>query len=43
MWMGLALLIESRLWITGVVQQSRDRSLADRLLGQVHACAHSVS
>jgi len=43
MWMGLALLIESRLWIAGVVQQSRDRSLADRLLHQVHACAHSAS
>ena len=43
MWMGLALLIESRLWIAGVVQPSRDRSLADRLLGQVRACAHSVS
>jgi IS1 family transposase len=43
MWMGLALLVESRLWIAGVVQQSRDRSLADRLLRQVRACAHSVS
>ena len=43
MWMGLALLIESRLWIAGVVQQSRDRSLADRLLHQVRACAHSIS
>src|SRR5256714_4664893 len=43
MWMGLALLVESRLWIAGVVQHSRDRSLADRLLHQVRACAHSVS
>jgi len=43
MWMGLALLIESRLWLAGVVQQSRDRSLADRLLHQVHACAQAVS
>ena len=43
MWMGLALLIESRLWIAGVVQHSRDRSLADRLLRQVRACAHGVS
>jgi hypothetical protein len=41
--MGLALLIESRLWIAGVVQQSRDRSLADRLLRQVRACAQAVS
>jgi hypothetical protein len=43
MWMGLALLIESRLWLAGVVQPSRDRSLADRLLQQVRACAHAVS
>src|SRR5436305_11259192 len=43
MWMGLAVLIESRLWIAGVVQKSRDRSLADRLLHQVRACAQSVS
>ena len=41
--MGLALLIESRLWRAGVVQKSRDRSLADRLLHQVRACAHSAS
>src|SRR5438132_11753353 len=26
MWMGLALLVESRLWIAGAVQKSRDRS-----------------
>ncbi len=43
MWMGLALLIESRLWIADVVHHSRDRSLADRLLRQVRTCAHSVS
>lgn len=41
--MGFALLVESRLWIAGVVQKSRDRSLADRLLHQVRACAHGVS
>jgi len=41
--MGLALLIECRLWIAGVVQQSRDRSLADRLLQQVRACAYAAS
>ena len=41
--MGLALLVESCLWIAGVVQKSRDRSLADRLLHQVRACAHGVS
>ena len=43
MWMGLAWLIESRLWRAGVVQKSRHRSLADRLLHQVRACAYSAS
>ena len=38
-WMGLALMVSTRLWIAGVVQFSRDRSLADRLLSQVRRCA----
>ena len=44
MWMGLALLMESRLWIAGVVQPSRDRSLADRVPSQTgHPIALSAS
>jgi IS1 family transposase len=38
-WMGLAMMVSTRLWLGGVVQFSRDRSLADRLLGQVRRCA----
>ena len=31
-WMGLAMMVSTRLWLGGVVQVSRDRSLADRLM-----------
>jgi hypothetical protein len=37
-WMGLALMVSTRLWLGGVVSLHRDRSLADRLLQQVRAC-----
>jgi hypothetical protein len=38
-WMGLAMMGSTRLWLGGVVQLSRDRSLADRLMSQVRRCA----
>src|SRR2546423_2902187 len=38
-WMGLAMMVSTRLWLGGVVQLSRDRSLADRLMSQVRRCA----
>src|SRR5437868_9098458 len=38
-WMGLAMMVSTRLWLGGVVQLSRDRGLADRLLFQVRRCA----
>jgi IS1 family transposase len=38
-WMGLAMMVSTRLWLGGTVQFSRDRSLADRLLSQVRRCA----
>jgi hypothetical protein len=41
-WMGLAMMVSTRLWIAGVVSHSRDRSLADRLLHQVRACAQAM-
>ncbi len=41
-WMGLALMVSTRLWLAGVVQPSRDRGLADRLLSQVRRCAVSL-
>jgi hypothetical protein len=34
-WMGLAMMVSTRLWIAGSVQQTRDRNLADQLLRQV--------
>src|SRR5947199_5345221 len=30
-WMGLTMMVSTRLWLGGVVQFSRDRSLADRM------------
>ncbi len=38
-WMGLAMMVSTRLWLAGVVQESRDRNLADALLQQVRRCA----
>ena len=37
-WMGLALMVSTRLWVGGVISQCRDTKLADRLLRQVRAC-----
>ena len=37
-WMGLALMVSTRLWLGGVVSQTRDTRFADRLLLQVRAC-----
>lgn len=38
-WMGFAMMVSTRLWLAGVVQPTRDHSLADRLLAQVRRCA----
>src|SRR5438067_1993199 len=38
-WMGLAIMVSTRLFLAGVVSPTRDRALADRLLRQVRACA----
>ena len=38
-WLGSTLMVSTRLWLGGVVSVSRDRSLAERLLNQVRACA----
>src|SRR5438105_10125954 len=40
-WMGLAMMISTRLWLAGEVSQTRDRSLADRLMSQVRRCAQA--
>jgi transposase-like protein len=36
-WMGLAMMVSTRLWLAGVVSLTRDRGLADRLLAQVRS------
>jgi transposase-like protein len=41
-WMGLAMMVSTRLWVAGVVSPSRNRSLADRLLQQVRACSQAM-
>jgi len=41
-WMGLAMMVSTRLWLAGVVSVARDRSLADRLLSQVRACSQPL-
>lgn len=41
-WMGLAIMVSTRLWIAGAVSHTRDRTLADRLLSLVRACASSA-
>ncbi len=41
-WMGLAMMVSTRLWLGGVVSRTRDTRLADRLLLQVRACSQAA-
>ena len=41
-WMGLAMMVSTRLWLGGVVSRTRDTSLADQLLRQVRACSRAA-
>jgi IS1 family transposase len=41
-WMGLALMVSTRLWLGGVVSVQRDRHLAERLVHQVRACCQPL-
>src|SRR5947207_7924505 len=41
-WMGLAMMVSTRLWLGGVVSLTLDRRLADRLLAQVRACCQPL-
>src|SRR5438128_9612618 len=41
-WMGLAMMVSTRLWLAGVVSQRRDSALADRFLQQVRRCCQKV-
>lgn len=41
-WMGLSLMVSTRLWLGGVVSPQRNRALAEALMQQVAACARSM-
>lgn len=41
-WMGLAMMVPTRLWLAGAVSLTRDRALADRLLQQVRRCGKAL-
>jgi transposase-like protein/IS1 family transposase len=41
-WMGLTLMVSTRLWLGGTVSLTRDKRLADRLMFQVCACAQAL-
>ncbi len=41
-WMGLAMMVSTRLWLAGVVSLTRDTRFSDRLLAQVRRCAQAV-
>lgn len=41
-WMGLAIMVSTRLWLAGTVSMSRDKGLADALLHQVRRTAQRL-
>jgi IS1 family transposase len=41
-WMGLTLMVSTRLWLAGAVSLTRDTALAERLMRQVRACAQTL-
>src|SRR6266496_3524474 len=41
-WMGLAIMVPTRLWVAGVVSQTRERKLADQLLQQVRRASKTL-
>src|SRR5215831_18707106 len=41
-WMGLAMMVSTRLWLAGALSLSRDTCLADRLLRQIRACCQPL-
>src|SRR3954471_11349242 len=41
-WMGLAMMVSTRLWLAGVVQLSRDKGLADALMQHVRRTAQPL-
>jgi IS1 family transposase len=41
-WMGLAVVVSTKLWVSGVVSQTRDSDLADYLLENVRRCSKTL-
>ena len=41
-WMGIAMIVSTRLWMAGAVSPTRDSSLADTLLQQVRRCCQRL-
>src|SRR3954451_12062557 len=41
-WMGLAMMVSTRLWLAGTVSLSRDKGLADALMQQVRRSAQAL-
>jgi IS1 family transposase len=41
-WMGLSMMVSTRLWLGGVVSRTRDSALADRMMRQVRACSQGA-
>src|SRR6266851_2312964 len=41
-WMGLSMMVSTRLWLGGVVSLTRDTALADRIMPQVPACSQAA-
>jgi hypothetical protein len=41
-WMGLAMMVSTRLWLAGTVRVTRDKKLADALMQQVRRSAQSL-
>lgn len=41
-WMGLTMMVSTRLWLGGVVSRTRDTTLADRMMAQVRACSRTA-
>ena len=41
-WMGLAMMVSTRLWLAGTVSVSRDKALADALMQQVRRSAQTL-
>jgi transposase-like protein/IS1 family transposase len=41
-WMGLTMMVSTRLWLGGVVSLTRDTALADHMMRQVRACSQAA-